>query len=136
MTRTFPEGALDTLALVREFHAAFSRPTRDVPTMAAKDAIRRAALIGEEAGEFAAAALRSDLAAALDALIDLQYVIDGAFLEMGLGELKRRAFLAVHLANMAKLWPDGSARLTEHGKIVKPPGWVAPDLRDLLSSVP
>lgn len=67
------------------------------------------------------------LAAALDALVDLDYVTKGTVLLMGLGAAYGEAFDRVHQANLAKeRAPTGTF------KIVKPSGWQAPDLTDLV----
>ena len=44
-----------------------------------------------------------DIVEVLDALCDIQYVLDGNFLEFGLHKLKHAAFSEVHASNMSKL---------------------------------
>lgn len=162
---------MNTIEKVAEFHAAFGMPVRSSPELPdswqqgridkgigglneALDAFKsgavrgcrlslRLALITEELRELAEAMRDDELAGALDALVDLRYVIDGTVVEFGLHtladdlagpDLSRfdRAFRRVHASNMAKLGPDGKPIIDATGKIRKPDGWVAPDLSDLV----
>jgi predicted HAD superfamily Cof-like phosphohydrolase len=41
---------------------------------------------------------------------------------------------AVHAANMAKVWPDGTVHYGEHHKVLKPPGWQAPDIAAIVAA--
>jgi len=41
---------------------------------------------------------------------------------------------AVHAANMAKVWPDGTVHYGEHNKVLKPPGWTAPDIHAIVAA--
>ncbi len=71
-----------------------------------------------------------DLARALDALVDLDYVLKGTVLQLGLGRVYARAWARVHAANLAKV--PGTTSRGYGNDAVKPPGWTAPDLSDLL----
>lgn len=62
----------------------------------------------------------------LDDDIDLAVVTIGSLLAQG-ADIPG-AFAEVHRANMAKVWPDGTMHRDDNGKIVKPEGWVGPDL--------
>lgn len=44
------------------------------------------------------------------------------------------AWDAVHAANMAKRLPDGTFIRNEAGKILKPPGWIAPDIESIVKA--
>lgn len=68
----------------------------------------------------------------LDALIDLQYFLDGTLLAYGLAHAKEQAFIEVHKSNMSKLWPDGTARFREDGKVQKGPDFFPPNLIQFL----
>jgi hypothetical protein len=68
----------------------------------------------------------------LDALTDLQYVLDGAFLSLGFAHVKDAAVAEVHRSNLTKLGDDGKPVYRADGKIGKPPGWSPPDLRRVL----
>lgn len=41
---------------------------------------------------------------------------------------------AVHAANMAKVWPDGTVHYREDGKVLKPQNWTAPDIEGVLAA--
>jgi len=107
---------------VKDFHARFGHPVREVPTLLTSDrAAARAAWMTEEVAEFLAAQTIPDQA---DAMIDLIYFAIGTLVEMGVRPEK--LFDIVHAANMTKLWPDGKPRWRDDGKTVKPPTWVDP----------
>ena len=94
---------IDTLASVREFHESYGLP---VAHSANIDDERvnglRIELIREELEELTEALKTRDLTEVLDALTDLQYVLDGAYLSFGLHGLKETAFSEVHRSNMSK----------------------------------
>lgn len=83
----------------------------------------RRKLIKEEFNELMVAMDQGNFPDAIDALIDLQYVIAGTFVAWGVDS--QPFFELVHKANMAKL--DGGY-FNEAGKFVKPAGWKAPDI--------
>ena len=119
----------DTWRDVRTFHYVFGHPIAHSPTFL--QAPRRDARAGrmlEEIQEFQEAETVHDQ---VDAMIDLIYFALGTLVELGVrpdGPLN-----TVQAANMAKLWPDGSARYRTDGKTIKPHGWVDP--RDALKAV-
>jgi predicted HAD superfamily Cof-like phosphohydrolase len=89
----------------------------------------RRRLILEEADEFADAVDAGDFPKMVDALADILYVVYGAFVVFGVPA--KAVFELVHDANMAKL---GGPK-DEHGKQLKPDGWVEPDVRGLLMAM-
>lgn len=89
----------------------------------------RAELIREEAAETVAAIKLGLLSPTVDGLCDILYVTYGAALEFGVDlELP---FKEVHLSNLAKL--EGQTERAD-GKILKPEGWVAPDIAGILQT--
>lgn len=150
-----------TVDQVREFHVAFNQPhglapkVPDVPAIwaayyAAKlkriseelqalalkhgsYGLLRLHLITEETSELAEGMFSQDIVKCLDALSDIQYVLDGTYLSLGLDRVKDAAFAEVHRSNMAKLGPDGKPILNEAGRVLKPEGWTPPDLRQFLA---
>lgn len=120
----------DTLEAVREFHTVFSAITKAEPDIADK-ALNdfRVRLLQEELDELKDALAQNDIVEVLDALTDLQYVLDGAFLAFGLHALKKPAFDEVHRSNMSKLGRDGKPVLRESdNKVLKGPDYTPPDL--------
>jgi len=120
--------ARDSLAMVREWHEAFDLPIADAPNIPDNRAQMRLALLEEEAAELRAAVEAGDLVDVLDALCDIQYVLDGTFLEFGLQPVKGDAMAEVHASNMSKLGPDGRPVLRGDGKVLKGPDFRPPDL--------
>lgn len=133
---------------VAEFHKAFELPTATKPVIPSDDRIRlRLKLIAEEFFELLDATLLNsskvqlpqrqmeavmhaienapvqvELPEFVDALADLDYVVEGTRLEFGINGAPIAD--AVHAANMAKR--GGHKR--EDGKWMKPEGWAPPDI--------
>lgn len=122
----------DTLKIVKEWHKAFDVPVVDAPTIPKERAQMRLAILEEEVAELRAAVEDGDLVEVLDALCDIQYVLDGTFLEFGLHDLKLDAMEEVHASNMSKLGADGRPVLREDGKVLKGPDFRQPDLARIL----
>jgi len=114
-----------TIEQVREFHDVF---------VVDNEKRRRASfrLMLEELIEFYDA--QSDVER-LDALMDLQYFLDGTLLAYGMDGIKDAAFAEVHRSNMSKLWPDGTVRYRDDGKVLKGPDFSPPDLMRILCGV-
>ncbi len=119
-----------TLQQVQEFHETYGLPVCDAPDLSCEQTkALRVNLIEEELEELKAALSDGDTLETLDALIDLQYVLDGAFLSFGLHNVKDAAFDEVHRSNMSKLGEDGKPiRRPEDGKVMKGPNYFKPDL--------
>lgn len=147
-----------TAELTRAFHEAFGHPVREVPTEipTANEALLTLALIEEEYMELVEALFPNhaakhestivdiirnsvpgpgetydpDLVAAADAVADLDVVVNGAGLRMGLPmkELARE----VSESNMSKLGADGAPIYDENGKIAKGPNFRQPDIEAVL----
>lgn len=118
----------DTLTIVREWHEAFDVPVVDAPSIPKDRAHMRLAILEEEVAELRAAVEAGDMVEVLDALCDIQYVLDGTFLEFGLHGVKQDAMEEVHASNMSKLGADGRPVLREDGKVLKGPKFRRPDL--------
>ncbi len=84
-------------------------------------------LIQEEAGELAEAIKAHDQVETLDALIDILVVTIGAIHSMGSDA--EGAWKEVMSTNFAKIGEDGKVRKREDGKVLKPVGWISPDLK-------
>jgi predicted HAD superfamily Cof-like phosphohydrolase len=89
-------------------------------------------LIGEETGELADAINSEDAIETLDALIDILVVTIGAIHSMGSDA--EGAWKEVMKTNFAKIDKDtGKVRKREDGKVLKPVGWVPPELAPFVS---
>ena len=123
-----------TLEQVREFHETYGLAVKAAPDLTdARINALRVSLLAEELEEFKAAVAAFNPLAALDALVDLQYVLDGAFLSLGLHKVKADAFAEVHRSNMSKLGADGKpVRRESDGKVLKGPNFFQPNLQQFI----
>ena len=85
------------------------------------------ALINEEVTELKEAVNNNDQVETLDALIDILVVTIGAIHSMGADA--EGAWKEVMMTNFAKIGEDGKVRKREDGKVLKPTGWIPPDLK-------
>lgn len=121
---------MDTIKLVEEFHGTFGVAVPQEPTIDDPDINSlRISLLAEELEELIVALEKQDKVEVLDALVDLQYVLDGAFLSLGYANYKNSAFKEVHRSNMTK---EGGTNRAD-GKIMKGPNYEEPNLRIILS---
>ena len=89
-------------------------------------------LIREEAAELQTAVDTNDKIEQLDALIDILVVTNGAIHSMGADA--EGAWKEVMRTNFAKIDHEtGKVRKREDGKVLKPQGWTAPDLKPFIS---
>ena len=113
---------------VFDFHRKFSAYIGDRPGIpTAGTAELRAELIREEFDELLTAMESGDLPGIADGALDLVYVVLGTLVSYGIDA--RPIWVAIHAANMAKV--GGGTRAD--GKVMKPPGWIAPDVAGLLA---
>lgn len=134
---------MKTIEMVREFHALFCPDqTQKRPCLPdAKTMQLRIQLIQDELDELKEAMFEEhDLVRVADELSDLQYVLDGTYLALGLGELKERLSGETHRSNMTKLGPDGKPMRREDGKVLKGPEFQPADhgfiIRSYLALMP
>lgn len=118
---------------IKEFHEKFGLQPAQEPSLLPPE-LRdfRIKFMQEELDEFVTAHRNNDLAGCLDALVDLTYVALGTAYLMNVPFDK--AWQVVHQANMMKV----RAERAQHSKrgtafdVVKPPGWVAPDINQVI----
>ena len=124
----------NTIDMVEEFHDTYGLPVHGSPDLSCEQTKQlRINLLQEELNELKEALENNDPLETLDALIDLQYVLDGAFLSFGLQDVKMAAFEEVHRSNMSKLGEDGKPiRRPEDGKVMKGPNYFRPDLAQFI----
>lgn len=118
---------------VAAFHQKFNLEPTDQPDFPYEEIWKlKNRHMQEELDEIRAACLTGDLEQYFDGLIDLVYVTLGAAYLAGLPF--NEGFRRVHEANMKKIRamkPEDSKRGSTYD-IVKPAGWQAPSLDDLL----
>ena len=89
-------------------------------------------LISEETSELNAAVAQGDRVEELDALIDILVVTVGAIHSMGADA--EGAWKEVMKTNFAKIDSEtGKVRKREDGKVLKPVGWMPPELAPFVS---
>jgi len=125
-----------TLEMVQEFHETYGLPVEGEQTLSSeKTQALRINLLAEELDELKEALKDNDPVETLDALIDLQYVLDGAFLSFGMQDVKQAAFEEVHRSNMSKLGEDGKPlRRESDGKVMKGPNYFKPDMTQFITA--
>jgi predicted HAD superfamily Cof-like phosphohydrolase len=123
-----------TLEQVRIFHETYGLPVKDAPDITdPKTNALRINLLAEEVDELKEALDNGDIVEVLDALTDIQYVLDGAYLSFGLHDVKQAAFEEVQRSNMSKLGEDGKPIVRpEDGKILKGPNYFKPDISQFI----
>ncbi|WP_152189781.1 GNAT family N-acetyltransferase [Georgenia satyanarayanai] len=148
-----PADPRDPEALVHQFHEHFGVPVAaDAPSVDRDRVHLRMALVAEEMAElvtavYGAAAGREvetaftravaaddgarDTVATADALADLVYVLYGMAQECAVP--LPDVLAEVHRANLSKLGEDGRPLLREDGKVLKAPGYRAPDVAGVLA---
>ena len=115
---------------VRDFHQAFGQRIGDKPEFPNDDERKlRVKLLKEEVWEYMDGESFNDLVEVADALADIIYIACGTAVSYGIP--LDDVFDEVHRSNMAKL-VDGKVIRREDGKIQKPEGWTAPDIRSIL----
>jgi hypothetical protein len=90
------------LEKVQEFHKLFGAPIHNFPFINKERVKLRIALLQEELNELAVALDENDVTETMDALCDLQYVLSGTVLELGMGKAFDDCFGNVHDSNMSK----------------------------------
>ena len=123
-----------TLEQVRIFHETYGLSVKDAPDISdPKTNALRINLLAEEVEELKEALDNGDIVEVLDALTDIQYVLDGAYLSFGLHDVKQAAFEEVQRSNMSKLGEDGKPIVRpEDGKILKGPNYFKPDISQFI----
>ena len=87
-------------------------------------------LIIEEFKELVKAYGDRDLVEIADACADLKWVIEG--LEHTLNIPQQQVWDEVSRSNLAKISSDGKVHKREDGKVLKPEGWTAPNIKDII----
>ena len=145
--------ALDREAMVRRFHVIAKQAAPEAPTVPEDDVVRfRLRLISEEFIELLRSSLQPwkaepwrldkvcdeirfvleacpvgvDLPEFVDATVDLDYVVEGT--RVAFGVRSGPVWAEVQRANMDKL----GGPMRDDGKLLKPAGWRAPDIRGAL----
>lgn len=144
---------------VAEFHKVFNHPIAETPCIPDMDTVMfRINFIREELSELEAAAKAGDIIELADGLGDIQYVLDGFYLNAGLHKVKEDISTEIHRSNMSKAClsyghaqetiaaleaegvdcyyeRQGSSYIvkrTSDGKVMKATGYSKPDLKPFI----
>ena len=118
--QTYPEP--ESLNSVAAFHRLFRCPVVMKPAIPSADRCQlRVSLLEEEVQELADAIKDNDLVEVADALADIQYVLSGAVLEFGMGQIFQTLFDEVQRSNMSKACGsmEEAGRTQEHYRATK-----------------
>ena len=119
--------------LVGDFMEAFGQDVETQPTWPDFHTRElRVDLIQEEVDELVEAIANKDMVEIADALTDILYVVYGAGHTFGID--LDECFTEVHASNMSKLGENGVPVKADNGKVMKGPGFFAPDLESILNS--
>lgn len=126
------EERLSTVDMVKQFYEKHSQTVAEKPLIPNSSiATLRINLLREEVEELWAALMTGNLTGVLKELLDIQYVLDGAFLATGLHKVKDAAFIEIHSSNMTKI----PRNKREDGKVLKGSDYKEPDLDQFFSSL-
>ena len=118
--------------LVGDFMQAFGQSVEYEPTWPDFSARElRIDLIEEELDELKVAIENRDMVEIADALTDILYVVYGAGHTFGID--LDDCFDDVHASNINKLGADGLPVYRDDGKVLKGPGFFAPNLESILN---
>ena len=91
------------ISKVSDFHKTFDAPILETPQIPSEERCQlRVSLLQEELNELKQAIDENNLVEIADALCDIQYVLSGAILEFGMGEVFDELFEEVQRSNMSK----------------------------------
>lgn len=117
-----------------DFHKKFGLEYRGPPRLLPTELyLFRSAFMQEELNEYNEAVGKIDKEKQLDSLVDLLYVAFGTAHLHGFNI--QEAWNRIHHANMQKVRAERKEQSTRGSveyDVVKPPGWKAPDLSDLV----
>ena len=89
-------------------------------------------LMTEELSEYLEACRSNDLVQIVDAIVDMQYVLNGFIVAHGLQRHFDSLFMEVHSSNMSKL-ENGKVLKRQDGKILKGKNFFTPEIEKILS---
>jgi predicted HAD superfamily Cof-like phosphohydrolase len=133
MTDTNEQDPTSYFADVVAFHNALGIPVGTTPNfeLSPERMELRCRLIEEEVSELLNALDDEPPENVAKEAADVIVVVLGTMAEMGIPF--DAVWRAVHESNMAKLGPNGEIIRREDGKVLKPPGWTAPDIAAVLN---
>lgn len=117
---------------VLNFHKSFGLRVGEVPNLPSQEERElRKRLLQEEYEEYLDGEDNDNIVEIADAIADMIYIACGTAVAYGIPLDK--IFDEVHRSNMAKL-VDGKVLRRADGKVIKPEGWQAPDLKKIIDT--
>lgn len=123
------------LAMLQEFHSKTktywaNEPNINIPETTKEIRLR---LLSEEMAEvLTSIKTQEPIEALAKELADLIYVTLGTVGAFGLSAKFEEVFEAVHQSNMGKIGADGKVHYNEYGKVIKPPTYQPPNIKQIL----
>jgi predicted HAD superfamily Cof-like phosphohydrolase len=115
---------------VKKFQTAVGQNVSEVPEFPDEnERVLRRKLLKEEVEEYFDGEDKDDIENVAKELADIIYIVCGTAASYGIP--LDRVFNEVHRSNMEKL-VDGKVVRRDDGKILKPEGWTAPDIKSVL----
>jgi predicted HAD superfamily Cof-like phosphohydrolase len=115
---------------VKKFQTAVGQNVSELPEFPDEnERVLRRKLLKEEVEEYFDGEDKDDLENVAKELADIIYIVCGTAASYGIP--LDRVFNEVHRSNMEKL-VDGKVVRRDDGKILKPEGWTAPDIKSVL----
>ena len=116
---------------VRTFMETYGQEVNTKPSFPDEKIVQlRYDLIKEELDELSTAIKDKNIVEVADALTDLLYVVYGAGHSWGIDLDK--CFAEVQRSNMSKLGKDGKPIHNVHGKVMKGPNYIKPNLKQFI----
>ena len=116
---------------VKNFMEIYGQEVKTKPSFPSDEIVQlRYDLIKEELDELSSAIKDRDIVEVADALTDLLYVVYGAGHSWGIDLDK--CFAEVQRSNMSKIGKDGKPIYNEHGKVMKGPNYIKPNLKQFI----
>ena len=126
------------LSDIRDFHTRFRQPYKGPGRcLTGDEASFRIKFLHEETNELEAAWKTEKQEEALDAMVDMLYVLLGTVYLCGYRRIFKAAWKRVHIKNMQKVLAKSAAESARGYQydVIKPPGWTPPDHSDLIDKV-
>lgn len=123
---------INAIELVQKFNKSFGILVNKKPkALSESDYKLKFDLMTEELSEYMVACKNEDIVEVADAVVDMQYILNGIILAHGLQDIFDDMFLEVHESNMSKL-ENGKVLKRKDGKVLKGKNYYPPNLKKFL----
>lgn len=120
------------IELVEQFNKSFGITIGKKPrALSESEYTMRYNLMLEELSEYLEACKNNDLVEIVDAIVDMQYVLNGFIVAHGLQKHFNELFNEVHSSNMSKL-ENGKVLKRQDGKILKGKNFFKPEIEKII----